>query len=123
MNTALGDEVTGLWIDPRRGRGACHVLSDPDEPLARAVGYVAGSVAVSIAGAGDRPQYNKSDLGRAVRLIGKHRIPEAERHARRLLRKYAGAVNAVAQALVDYGELSGKTVRRIFDDQPAHRAA
>ena len=119
---ALGDEVVHVWVDPTRPGGVggeCQSVTTTD-PLARAVTFVAGGVAELLAGHAARPRYSKTDWSRAIALVGQQRIREVESCAKRLLTKNWNAVRAIAQALVDRGELTGTQVRRIFEEcQPA----
>ena len=121
---ALGDRVLNVWVDPNRpGRvgGQCRALTDTDARV-KAVTSVAGGVAEVLAGHAKKPRYSKTDWSGAVPLVG--RIHEVESCAKRLLLANWNAVQAIAQALEDRGELTGTQVRRIFEDccQPARAA-
>ncbi len=118
VDTALGREVTEVWIDPDRLGGivgACHTRSDGDF-VDRGVGFLAGGMAELLEGPASTPQHSPSDLSQAVGVVGRDHIPAVESRARRLLVEHWAAVEDVARVLMEHGEISGPEVRRIFAD-------
>lgn len=117
VTTLLECDVTKLWADPDRPGdvvGRCDFLHDDDlAPFNRATIALAGAVAEYLGGFTARIDYGDNDWKRARAMVAPDRIPAVQRRAVRLLIANWQAVQRVADALIEHGELSGDEVRRL----------
>ena len=116
VDTYYDHHVVRLTCNPDSGgplAGQCRFSMAGAEPFNLAVSCLAGSIAEYLAGFTAVIQYDTGDMSKALREVSPGRIPAAQKCAIRLLLDHWAAVRAVADALIEYGELSGDDVRRL----------